>query len=198
MPGKDPCAARPAETDRSAILRGSRPHGRARNAAASMAHQAQTPSLGESDAPSIHSRPKADRRGRSCMATASPKTPKSSATPVKRPPPPPPPPPGADVCWLQPHAASVHGASPANNCPHPTNHHPPLLNQGRAHSTSGRIQMKHKSETRAKTTETLNGLWHTDCGIQTATIPRICHINMKRKAWWLGLLSLLKRWFCCC
>ena len=85
MPGKDPCAARPAETDRSAILRGSRPHGRARNAAASMAHQAQTPSLGESDAPSMHSRPKADRRGRSCMATASPKTPKSSATPVKRP-----------------------------------------------------------------------------------------------------------------
>ena len=37
------------------------------------------------DAPSMHSRPKADRRGRSCMATASPKTPKSSATPVKRP-----------------------------------------------------------------------------------------------------------------
>ena len=85
MPGKDPCAARPAETVRSAIISGSRPHGRARNAAASMAHQAQTPKLGESDAPSMHSRPKADRRGRSCMATASPKTPKSSATLVKAP-----------------------------------------------------------------------------------------------------------------
>ena len=193
MPGKDPCAARPAETDRSAILRGSRLHGRARNAVASMAHQAQTPSLGESDAPSMHSRPKADRRGRSCMATASPKTPKSSAIPVKRPH-------RVQMCAGCSHMLLVcmGQVRPTTAPPPPTNHHPPLLNQGRVHSTSGRIQTKHESETQAMTTETLNGLWHTDCGIQTATIPRICHINMKRKAWWLGLLSLLKRWFCCC
>ena len=78
-----------------------------------------------------------------------------------------------------------------------TNHHPPPPNQGRVHSTSGRSQTKHEPETRATTTETPNGLWHTDCGILTAMIPWICHINTKRKAWWLGLLSLLKRWFCC-
>ena len=84
MFGKDPCAVRPAETDRSAILHGSRLHGWARNAVASMADQAQTPSSGESDASSMHSWPKADRWGRSCMATASLKTSKSSATLVKR------------------------------------------------------------------------------------------------------------------
>ena len=31
--------------------------------------------------------------------------------------------------------------------------------------------MKHESETWVMTTETLNGLWHTDCGILTAMIP---------------------------
>ena len=81
--GKDPRAARPAETDRRAILRGSRPHGWARNAVVLMAHQAQTPSPGESDALSMHSWLKADRQGRSRTATASPKTSKSSTTSVK-------------------------------------------------------------------------------------------------------------------
>ena len=79
-----------------------------------------------------------------------------------------------------------------------TNHYLPLLNQGWVYSTSGRSQVKPESETWVMTTETLKGLWHTDCGILTAMIPWICYINMKRKAWWLGLLSLLKQWFCCC
>ena len=140
----------------------------------------------------MHSWLKVDWWGRSCMVTASLKT--SPRVPL----------PWWNAltgcrcmlavvtcCWC------AWGKS-GQQLPLLTNHYLPLLNQGWVYSTSGRSQMKHESETWVMTTETLNGLWHTDCGILNALIPWICYINMKRKAWCLGLLSLLMRWFCCC